>query len=184
VLHPLHPRLHFACFSLYPSSSLLSSPLKSYLPSSLVCSLLQSWSPSLPSLHMSTEPSICCLHLFHYFPKSLLLTAAFFSLPQTIQLTVTDIQDFVPWIPSRVTPFVPFTTPIFLLSTVISTFTESTGPVGSAARSSLAATTGTTAFALTWWRRIKGEKEKLVKIFFEYFLFSRRWFYFISHPEY
>jgi hypothetical protein len=123
---------------------------------------------------MSTEPSICCQNLFHYFPKSIILKAAFFSLPQTMHLTVTDIQKFVPWIPSRVTPFVPFTTPIFLLSTVISTFTESTGPVGSAAGSSLAAITGTTAFALTWWRRIKGEKEKLAKIFVEYFLFSRR----------
>jgi hypothetical protein len=159
------PHVHF----------LLSSPVfPSLLTSLLSCLLTDAVMTSIPSRHMSTEPSICCQNLFHYFPESIFLKAAFFLLPQTMHLTVTDIQKFVPWIPSRVTPFVPFTTPIFLLSTVISTFTESTGPVGSAAGSSLAAITGTIAFALTWWRRIKGEKEKLAKIFVEYFLFSRR----------
>ena len=55
----------------------------------------------------------------------------------------------VPWIPCNVAPFGPIMIPIFLLSTVISLLTASTGPLISDEVASDAATTGA-AFALTY----------------------------------
>ena len=55
----------------------------------------------------------------------------------------------VPWIPCNVAPFGPIIIPIFLLSTVMSLLTASTGPLTSDVVASDAAATGA-AFALTY----------------------------------
>jgi hypothetical protein len=57
----------------------------------------------------------------------------------------------VPWIPCNVAPFGPIIIPIFLLSTVMSLLTASTGPLTSDVVASDAAATGA-AFAFTYGR--------------------------------